>query len=161
MGFIQQSGVVTPGHLASWTTDGVLQDSGLTFTNTYGMFSSTVQGVNFNATNTDTPIPINLPANYTRYRIHGISVSGASAALNSSTCGVFTGTGGGGVAIVTSGTALTITATLADTNNNMQGFTINNQNTLALSDNTIFFRVQTPQGSIATATVTVFYQPLP
>jgi hypothetical protein len=39
---VLQSGVVTPGHLTAWATDGVIEDSGVTFTNTYGMFQSTV-----------------------------------------------------------------------------------------------------------------------
>lgn len=161
MSAIQQSGSVTPGHLASWTTDGVVQDAGVTFTNTYGMFSSGVLQVNFNSENTDNPISINLPAGYTRYRIHQILLSGATASLSTATCGVFTATGAGGTAIVTTGTAITVTATQGDTNNNMQSFTINDQNTMALIDTTIFFRVQNAQGSAALGNVTVFYQPLP
>lgn len=161
MGTVQQSGNVTPTHLASWTTDGVIQDSGVTFTNTYGLFSSAVLQINFNSENTDNPISINLPPNYTRYRIHQILLSGATASLSTATCGVFTETGAGGTAIVTTGTAITVTQTAGDTNNNMQSFTINDQNTMALIDTTIYFRVQTPQGSAALGNVVVFYQPLP
>src|SRR5215472_882570 len=90
---VLQSGSVTPGHLASWTTDG------------------NVLGINFNASNSDTPIPILLPAGYSRYRIEQIIISGPTAALNTATCGVFTATGGGGTAVVTSGTGVTITST--------------------------------------------------
>jgi len=158
---ILQSGSVTPGHLASWTTDGIAQDAGVALTNLYGMLVSGVIAVNFNAGNTDTAIPINLPAGYTRYRIHGINISGASASLSSATCGVFTAQAAGGVAVVTSGTAVTITTSLADTSNNAQSLTVNNQNTIALSDPVLYFRVQTPQGVPATANVSIFYQPLP
>ena len=161
MNQVLQSGQITPGHLASFTTDGVIQDSGVSFTNTYGSFSSAVLNINFNTTNTDNPIPINLPAGYTRYRIENILLSGATASLSTATCGVFTATGAGGFAIVATGTAITVTQTAADTNNNLQNFTIVDQNTQALSDTVIYFRVQTPQGSPALGNVTVFYKPLP
>lgn len=156
-----QSGTVTPGHLASWTTDGIVQDSGVTFTNTYGMFSIAVLQINFNLTNADNVIPINLPPNYTRYRLHQIIIAGATASISTATCGVFTAAAAGGTAIVTSGTSITVTQTAGDTNNNMQALTINNQNTMALIDAVLYFRVQTPQGSAALANVIVFYQPLP
>lgn len=41
MNSVLQTGQVTPGHLASFATDGVIQDAGVTFTNTYGMLQST------------------------------------------------------------------------------------------------------------------------
>lgn len=157
---VLQSGVVTPGHLASWTTDGVIQDSGATFTNTYGMFSSVIQGIKFNSANTDNSIPINLPAGYTKYRIHQILISGATASLSTATCGVFTEEGAAGLPVVGSGTAITVTQTAGDTNNNMQSLTIVDQNTLALTDTTLFFRVQNPQGTTAFGNVSIFYQPL-
>jgi hypothetical protein len=158
---VLQNGLVTPGHLASWTTDGVIQDSGVTFNNTYGVFSSTLQGINFNSTNTDFPIAINLPAGYTRYRIENILISGASASLSTATCGVFTQAAGAGTPVVTSASAITVTQSANDTNNNMQSLTISDQNTMSLIDTTLFFRVQGAQGSPATGTVTVFYQPIP
>jgi hypothetical protein len=158
---VQQSGNVTPTHLASWTAPGVIQDSGVTFTNTYGMFSSAVLEINFNSANTDNPIPINLPPNYTRYRIQQILLAGATASISTATCGVFTAQSAGGSIVVSSGTAITVTQTLADTINNMQSFNINNQNTMSLSDAVLYFRVQTAQGSPALANVIIFYQPLP
>ena len=160
-GSIQQSGVVTPGHLASWTTDGVVQDAGVSFANSYGMLASVLQGIDFNSANTDNPIPINLPAGYTRYRIHQILISAASASLSTATCGVFTQPSAAGLGVVASGSAITVTQPLGDTNNNMQALTIVNQSTLALIDTTLFFRVQTAQGSAATGNVAVFFQPMP
>ena len=156
-----QSGNVTPGHLASWTTDGIIQDAGVALLNFNGTFISAVQNINFNSTNTDNAIPINLPAGFTRYRIESILLSGASASLSTATCGVFTATGAGGTAVVTSATAITVTQTAGDTVNNMQSFTINNQNTVAWIDTVLYFRVQTPQGSSATGTVSIRYTPLP
>lgn len=161
MGAVQQSGQVTPGHLATWTTDGVIQDAGVTFTNTYGEFGVTVQQINFNSTNTDNPIPINLPAGYTKYRITVILISGASASLSTATCGIFTQQGGSGTQVVTSGTAITVTQTAGDTNNNMQALSINDQSTMFLTDTTLYFRVQNPQGAAALGNVSIFYQPLP
>ena len=125
------------------------------------MFQSTILQVNFNSTNTDNPIPINLPVGFTKYRIHLIILSGATASLSTATCGVFTEESAGGVPIVTTGTAITVTQTDSDTNENMQSFTINDQNTMALVDLMLYFRVQTPQGSAALGNVTVWYQPLP
>lgn len=161
MNAVQQSGQVTPSHLAAWATDGVIEDAGVTFTNTYGMFQSTILQVNFNSTNTDNPIPINLPVGYTKYRVHQIVISGATASLSTATCGVFTQQGAAGLGVVGTGTAITVTATAGDTNNNMQSLTIVNQNTLALIDTTLYFRVQTPEGGAALGNISVFYQPLP
>lgn len=156
-----QSGNVTPGHLVSWTSEGIIQDAGIVFYNTYGMFVSTVLEINFNSGSTDNPIPINLPIGYTRYRIHQILLSGATASLSTATCGVFTATGGGGTAVVTTGTAITVTQTAGDTNANMQSFSIVDQNTMFLIDPVLYYRVQNPQGSPALGNVSCFYQPLP
>ena len=161
MNQVLQSGSVTPTHLASWTTDGVIQDSGVTFTNTYGTLSYTAIAINFNLTNTDNPLLINLPPGYTRYRIQQILLSGATASLSTATCGVFTAQAAGGVAIVTSGTSITVTQTGIDTVNNMQSFNVNNVVAMALSDTVLYFRVQNPQGSPALGNVTVLYNPLP
>ena len=161
MNQVLQSGNVTPQHLASWTTDGVLQDSGVSFINTQGYFRSDVLGINFNATNTDFPIPINLPAGYTRWRAVNIIISGASGTLTTATCSVWTQAGGLGVAIVGNSTAITVTTNLSDTNNNGQVLTLNNANSLFYNDTTIYFRVQNPQGVAATANVLVLYAALP
>lgn len=161
MNQVLQSGQVTPQHLAAWVTDGVIEDAGVTFANTYGKFVSSLVGINFNATNSDNPININLPAGYTRYRIEQIILSGASASLTVATCGVFTAMGAGGTAIVSSGSSITVSQTVTDTINNMQSFTIQNQNTMFYNDPVLYFRVQTPVGSAALGNVSVFYQPLP
>ena len=155
-----QSGVVTPGHIAAWATDGVIEDSGLTFSNTYGMLSVS-ELANFNSANTDTTLVISLPAGYTRYRISTILISGASAAINSATCGVFTAAAGSGVAVVAGSTAVAVNTSAADTSGNMQQLTIANQTTIAFNDAALFFRVQTANGAPGTASVTVNYEPLP
>src|SRR5215469_14968541 len=146
---VLQEGFVTPAHVATWTTDGVIQDSGFSIANLGGMLVSYLNGVNFNSSNTDNNLGVPLPVGFSKYRIHGIVISGATAAINSATCGVFTATGGSGFAVVASGTAITITTPNTDTNNNAQNLTIVNQNTMVLSDGVLYFRVQTPQGSAA------------
>jgi hypothetical protein len=158
---ILQSGSVTPGHLWSVTTDGVAQDSGVSFNNTQAIFQSTITNVNFNSANTDNQVLINLPVGFTRWRMQNIYLSGASGTLTTATCGLFTQPAAGGVAIVTSGSAINVNTSSIDTNNNGQVFTINNQNTLFYSDTAIYFRVQNPQGNAATGNITVDYVVLP
>jgi hypothetical protein len=158
---VLQSGSATPGHLVSWTTDGVVQDAGVTAPNLGSEFVATITAVNFNATNSDNVIDINLPSGFTRWRCNRFIISGASGTLTSATCGVFTQASASGVTIVNGGTGVTINTSLIDTNNNMQTLSPNNQNTLAYSDTVIYFRVQNPQGSAATANVSVYYEPLP
>ena len=161
MNQVVQNGNVTPGHLVAWVTDGVVDDAGFTFAGINGRLVVTLPGVNFNAANTDFPIPVNLPVGFTRYRVSSVMISGATGALNSSTIGVFTAAAGGGVAVVASGTGVTVSATTPDTANNMQVFAIVNQNLVAFNDPVLFFRVQTPQGSPALGNVSIFYEPLP
>jgi|SRR5215472_3714008 len=157
---ILQAGTVTPGHLVNFVTDGVAGDAGVTLPNLGVIFNSTVS-VNFNSANTDNPIGISLPIGMSRYRIHEILISGATASCASATCGVFTQAAGAGLAIVAGGTAVTVSSTTPDAVNTMQSLPISNQNTIALVDGTLFFRVQNAQGSPATANVSIFYEPLP
>ena len=161
MNQVLQSGQVTPLHLASWTTDGVIQDSGVAFVNTLAQFRSDVLGINFNAANTDFPIPVNLPVGFTRWLLNNIVLSGASGTLTTATCGVFTQAGASGVALVTTGTAITVNTNLNDTVNNTQTFSVNSGGSISYVDTTVYFRVQTPQGVPATGNVSLIYRPLP
>jgi len=161
MNGVLQSGSVTPGHLAEWTTDGVIQDSGVTYANSQARFIATITNVNFNVTNTDYQILINLPAGLTRWRVTNAYISGASGTLTTATCGLFTQPAAGGFAIVASGTAITVSTSAIDTNNNAQTLTLIDSNTMFFSDTAIYFRVQNPQGNAATGNVTVTYEPLP
>ena len=158
---VQQSGLVTPTHLATWTTDGVLQDGGVPIPALSAILGSGVQQINFNSANTDTPISIGLPSGYTRYRVDKILISGATASLATATCGVFTQANAAGTQVVTSGTTITVTASTSDTNNNMQALSINNQDTMSLIDPVLYFRVQNAQGSAALGNIMVLYEPLP
>jgi hypothetical protein len=123
--------------------------------------------INFNSGNTDTTITLPAPpTGYTRYSIRSVYIDGASASLNPSTVGLFTAAAGGGVALVASGTAVTVTSTADSTNNNMQILSPVNVNSMsnlysALTTGNLFFRVQTASTVPATATVLVQYQWLP
>jgi len=125
----------------------------------------TATGVNFNSANTDTIIPIPpLPTGCTRYLIGSPArISGASASLTSATCGLFTGPGGTGVPIFT-GQAGTVNTSVDGTVNNAQSITVGSSGqtsyTLAGFPN-LYFRVQTPQGSPATANFIMTIIPVP
>lgn len=124
----------------------------------------TAKAVNFNAANTDTVIPLQIPGGYTRFRMTLIAISNPSHSLSTATCGLFTAAAGGGIAIVTGGSAITVTATTEETNNNMQVLTVNNINTLSynIADvPNLYFRVGTAQGAAATADVTIMLWLLP
>lgn len=119
-----------------------------------------VRGVDFNATNTDNAVAIVLPTGFTRYLVASVRLSGASASLTTATCGLFTATGAGGTAIITTGTAITVNTASENTNANTQTFNINNGGTNSYTAATLYFRVQTPQGSAATGSVLVSYVPV-
>lgn len=119
----------------------------------------TVTGVNFNSANTDTAITIALPTGYTRWRLNGCNITGASGSLTTATAGIFTGAGGTGVTL-SADTALTVSTASENTNNNCQGMNIINGGTTSLTVTTIYFRVGTPQGVAATANLFIFVIPV-
>lgn len=116
--------------------------------------------VDFNAGNTDTQIPITLPAGVTRYRVLFAIISGASQTLTTATAGLFTQAAGAGVAVITAATAITVATAAENTNNNSQVMNINNLSTECYNVATLFWRVATAQGVAATGTVTLTIQPL-
>lgn len=147
---------VTVGDL---TTSGAVSFSGAA----PGLLMAKAVGVNFNSANTDTAISINLPGGLTRWRMHAIQITNASAVpLTTATFGVFTAPAAGGTTIVTAGTAANVTSTAANTAGNGQSVAVT---VLGLSTwmtaSTVYFRVGTPQGSAATADVTIEYFPIP
>lgn len=124
--------------------------------------------VDFNVGNTDTAIPITLPAGFTRYRVGPVGsatgigeISGASASISTATFGVFTATGGGGTAITNAGTAITVTTASENTSNNSMAISANITPALqSFNVGTLYFRVGTAQGSAATGTVIIAYMPV-
>jgi len=126
-----------------------------------GVVAVSAIAINFNSANSDTSMVIPLPPGYTRYRFIGAYISHASATLTTATCGVFTASGGGGTAVIASGTAITVSTASENTNNNMQSLFPANENTQSFNATPLFFRVQTAEGSAATANVTFQVDPLP
>ena len=90
---VLQSGNVTPGHLAQWTTDGVIQDGGVSPFNVIASYRS----INFNVT-TDQPIVI--PAQIVAFRLSNIIITNASVALNTAQGGFYPQAGKTGTPIV-------------------------------------------------------------
>jgi len=127
--------------------------------NVPGQLTVTVREVNFNSANTDTPITIVLPPGYSRFLVNGVRASGASAALTTATFGVYTAPAAGGTAVV-GPTACTISTASEGTNNNTQLVQPPTAQTQSYINNLLYFRVITPQGSAATATVTVTLLPV-
>jgi hypothetical protein len=116
--------------------------------------------VNFNSANTDTTIPIVLPAGVTNYLVKSVRLANASASISTATFGLFSASGGGGTAIMAAGQAITVTSAAANTNNNAQTATPATSNTQSYNFANLFFRVGTAQGSAATADVIIEIVPL-
>lgn len=89
----------------------------------------------------DTQINIVLPTGFTRFRVNDVILSGASGTLVAATAGLFTAAGGGGVAIVTAASAITVSTGAENTNNNCQAMTVNNSATQCYNVAALFFRV--------------------
>lgn len=127
-----------------------------------GIMVAVVTGVNFNSANTDNAISVPLPTGYTRFSILRLNISHASGSLTTSTFGLFSTTGGGGLAIIPAGTANTVsTAADATANNGMTNAPTANGATMIGASlptpNTIYFRVGTAQGSAQTGDIELYY----
>lgn len=153
-------GVITVGQLAFSNLSGAVATTQYGTPATYTVqLLYTASAVNFNSTNTDTAITITLPTGYTRYRVSTVFIHGASASISTATFGLFTATGGGGTAILT-GQTITVTTAAEGTNNNMQSTGTTNASTQSFNNVTLYFRVQTAQGSAATGSVGISILPL-
>lgn len=111
----------------------------------------------------DNAVVLPLPSGYTRIAIGSVFISSASADISAATFGLFTTTGGVGT-IIAAGTAITVTATADNTNNNYQSTNFANAATesyLPAAANTIYFRVGTTAAAGRTGKVTVRFNPLP
>jgi len=90
---VLQSGNVTPGHLAGWVTDGVINDLGVAPFNVIASYRS----INFNVT-TDQPIVI--PAQIVAFRLSNIIITNASVSLTTAVGGFYPQAAQGGTPIV-------------------------------------------------------------
>lgn len=83
-GTVQQSGNVTPGHLAKWTTSGVIQDAGAQIAGQRVL--AYLQGADFNSTQDQ---PLNIPNIITAFQLTGLIITNASIALSAAVGGFY------------------------------------------------------------------------
>jgi hypothetical protein len=159
MGSVLQNGTVTPGHIATWTTDGIVQDGGsfITGSRVLGRFS----GANFNTT---TDQPILMPVTTTVFQLTGIVVTNASISLSAAVGGFYTAAVKGGNQIVASSQAYSsLTGPNLLLNAKLTGFATSarfSSANLPLLPNVgvlvslgIYLSLTTPQGVPATADI--------
>lgn len=108
----------------------------------------------------DNLVTILLPTGFTRYKVTDVVISNASADISAATAGVFTATGGGGVAIVTGASVITVTTASDNTLNNTQSMTINAGGTESYTAGTLKFRVSATAASGRTAKITIVVAPI-
>ena len=157
-------GLPANGDLWATSTDAFVRVGGVTkwLTAPNGRLFFT-KNINFNATG-DNTIPLGLPPGFTRYRVISLMISNATHTLTTATAGLFTAASGGGVAIVTDASSITVANTTDATNNNSQSMTINNSGTKTytlVGQPNLYFRIGTGEGATATGDVTVQIEPLP
>jgi hypothetical protein len=156
---VLQSGNVTPGHLATWTTDGIIQDGGPILASQKVLTS--IRSASFNTTSDQ---PLILPPSIVAFQLTGILVTNASVSLSTAAGGFYTGAGRTGAVIVTGPQSyasltngnvlllLTITtsalATRFSSNNLPLLLNANGQYALGF-----YFSLSTPQGVAATADI--------
>ncbi|MDE2100318.1 MAG: hypothetical protein KGL39_23910 [Patescibacteria group bacterium] len=147
---ILQSGTITPGHLASWQTDGVLGDAG---PNPYSdRVIASLLGADFNSTGDQ---PIVLPSDLLAFQLTGILIANASESLNTAVGGFYPQALKAGTAIVAnSQTYTTLTTALLLMNATLSSYGSTNRFTRTqLPDWSIYFALTTAQGTACTADI--------
>lgn len=159
MGAVQQSGIITPGHLVTWTTDGVVQDGGAL--NASQKVLSAFFDADFNSVGDQ---PLLLSPSITAFQLTGIIVTNASVSLNAAVGGFYTAASKGGSQIVANSqaySALTTPNVLVQPSltafAQAARFSANNlallQNANGLFGLAVYLSLTTPQGVAATADV--------
>ena len=92
---VQQSGSITPGHVAIWATNGVISDGGPLVSSTNRL--AALLSADFNSTADQA---IQIPNTITAFQITGILITNASLSLTTATGGFYPTTAKGGTAIV-------------------------------------------------------------
>ena len=155
MAGVLQSGNVTPGHLAAWTTDGVIQDAGLPIVGQ--SFLVPLFSADFN-TIADQPIVI--PASITAFRLAAIFITNASISLTTAAGGFYPQPAKVGTPLVVSGqvySSLTTPNILLSATLNTQVLTTR-YSSAVLPNMTIYFSLTTAQGVAAVADIYIFGQ---
>lgn len=145
--------------IASATWDAIFTDMQTSFTQVASGAIGNRVAITCSVANTDFAIPITMPTGFSRFRVTGIWISGASQTLTTTTVALFSAPAAGGTQVITS-TALTINTSVENTNNNYQLIGAPNPNTQCYNFATLYFRVMNPQGAAASANVLLQVLPL-
>jgi len=153
---IQQSGNITPGHLAVWTTNGVLEDGGALQTQERVLGSL---NASFNDTNDQ---PISIPKTLSVFVVTRILVTNASTSLSTAAGGFYSGASKTGVTMVAAAQVYTLLTaaslvlypTLTSLGSGVR-FSSANLSELDTDYWQLFLSLTTGQGSAATADVFV------
>jgi hypothetical protein len=151
---VQQSGLITAGHIAQWAANGVIQDGGAA--PAAQRVLAAMSGANFNST-ADQPIAI--PQRITAFQLTSIIITHASISLTTAVGGFYPAASKGGTPIVAASqaySALTtsdklMTATLASFGSTTR-FSSSNLGSIG-GFLQIWLALTTPQGAVASADV--------
>lgn len=151
---VQQSGLITPGHLAIWSTTGVVQDGGVLPAAARVLGSG--RSYSFNTTNDQ---PIAIPQRITAFSLSGILITNASLSLTTAVGGFYPSPAKAGVPIVPAiqtyttltNSSLLLWATLSSFGQNTR-FSASNLSAIAGYLN-IWFSLTTAQGAAATGDI--------
>jgi len=116
-------------------------------------YSTPAITVNFNSA-ADTAFTVNSPT--TNYSVNSAQIYNCSTSVTPVTFGLFTAPAGGGIALVASGTAVTVAAIGAAAVNNYQA--VGTAGTTYLNASQIFFRITAPH--TGTCSVSILLKPL-
>ncbi len=137
--------------IASATWNSVFTDIQTALSHNLGVRVFAARAVNFNPS-VIVDVPIAVSVTTANYRVTNLTIANASATLTTSQVGLFTAVGAGGIAIIGTGVAVTVSSSLVDTLNNIQIITPS-ISMRSFNDATLQFRVTIAQGSAATADV--------
>ncbi len=145
---VQQSGSVTPGHLATWATDGAIQDGGANLGAQQVLTS--LRNANFNDTGDQR---IALPTSITAFQLTGIIACNASISLTTAVGGIYPLAAKAGSAIVAAGqvySSLTASSKLLELT--LAGAVATTRYSVAnLPDWALYLSLTTAQGAAAAA----------
>ena len=145
---ILQSGNVTPGHLAVWTTDGVIQDGGPVQSSKQVLAS--LLSADFSSIADQALL---IPTSITAFMITGIVVTNASLSLTTAVGGFYPQTSQGGAAIVANSQAYSsLNAATKLLNCTVEAAALATRySRINVPDWAIYLSLTTPQGVYVTA----------
>lgn len=150
-GNVQQSGNVTPGHLAKWTSSGVISDAGPLATNQRVL--AYLQGADFNSVQDQ---PLIVPGTVTAFQLTGIIICNASIPISAAVGGFYPALSKGGIPIVAASqvySSLTTSSKLLQATLSAFGLTTRFSSPAVLTDNYVVFSLTTPQNAPCTADI--------